>query len=130
LLGSPGRYCRAATNTGQQLCQHNGAEKTPSAWKRYALPLSRTTTMNKLSTEVCTGSARTKEQSQRCIHSLVPTMGFNVRSAYKDGYARNSSWPGDTISTQRPNTFAQTCLLDQTSPLQSRGGPYIVGSDR
>jgi hypothetical protein len=25
------------------------------------------------------------------------------------------------------NTFAQTCLLDQTSPLQSRGGPYIVG---
>jgi hypothetical protein len=53
----------------------------------------------KASTEVCTGSARTKEQSQRCIHSLVPTMGLNVRSAYKDGYARNSSWPGEKIST-------------------------------
>jgi len=31
-------------------------------------------------------------------------------------HARNTSWPGELISTQRPNTFAQTCLLDQTSP--------------
>jgi hypothetical protein len=38
---------------------------------------------------------------------------------------RNSSWSGELISTQRPNTFAQTCLLGQTYPLQSRGGPYI-----
>src|SRR5277367_5468984 len=95
LLGSPGRCCQAATNTDQQLCQHNGCGKDAFGLEALALPLSRTTTTNKLSTEVCTGSARTKEQSQRCIHSLVPTMGLNVRSAYKDGYARNSSWPGE-----------------------------------
>jgi hypothetical protein len=34
--------CPAATSTDPQ--QRNGAEKAPSAWKRYALPLSRTTT--------------------------------------------------------------------------------------
>ena len=47
---------------------------------------------------------------------------------YKDRHARNSSWPGELLSTQRPNTFAQTYLLDQTFPLQSRGGPYIRNS--
>jgi hypothetical protein len=30
-----------------------------------------------------------------------------------------------TTLHQRPNTFAQTCLLDQTFPLQSPCGPYI-----
>ena len=29
---------------------------------------------------------------------------------------RNLSWPGELLSIQRPNTFAQTCLLDQTFP--------------
>jgi len=38
-------------------------------------------------------------------------MVFNDRSVYKEGHARNSSWPGELISTQRPHTFAQTCLL-------------------
>ena len=28
---------------------------------------------------------------------------------------------------QRPNTFAQTCLLALTFSLQSDGGPYIYG---
>jgi hypothetical protein len=32
----------------------------------------------------------------------------------------------ELISNQRPNTFAQTYLLDRT-PLQSCGGPYILG---
>jgi hypothetical protein len=31
-------------------------------------------------------------------------------------HARISSWPGETFSNQRPNTFAQTCLLDQSHP--------------
>jgi hypothetical protein len=36
-----------------------------------------------------------------------------------------------SLTTPSPlltNTFAQTCLLDQTFPLQSRGGPYIRNS--
>jgi hypothetical protein len=40
-LVSRGLCCPAATSTDPQ--QRNGAEKAPSAWKRYALPLSRTT---------------------------------------------------------------------------------------
>jgi hypothetical protein len=40
-----------------------------------------------------------------------PEMVFNDRPTLRTGTQRNSSWPGETISTQRPNTFAQTCLL-------------------
>jgi hypothetical protein len=72
------------------------------------------------------GVARTKEQSQRRVRSLVLKMVFNDRPTLKDGHARNSSWPGELVSNQRPYTFAQTCLLAQTFPLQSRGGPYIM----
>ena len=71
------------------------------------------------------GVARTKEQSQRRVRSLVLKMVFNDRPTLKDGHARISSWPGELVSTQRPYTFAQTCLLAQTFPLQSCGGPYI-----
>jgi hypothetical protein len=39
-----------------------------------------------------------------------PENGFNDRPTLKDRHARNSSWPGEIISTQRPYTFAQTCL--------------------
>ena len=46
-------------------------------------------------TEVCTGTARTKEQSQRRVRSLIPRMVFNDRPTYKDRHARNSSWPGE-----------------------------------
>ena len=59
----------------------------------------------------CTGTAKTKEQSQRRAHNLSKRMVSNDRSVYKEGHARNSSWPGELISTQRPHTFAQTCLL-------------------
>ena len=62
------------------------------------------------------GVARTKEQSQRHVRSLVPKMVFNDRPTLKDGHARISSWPGELVSNQRPYTFAQTCLLAQTSP--------------
>ena len=111
-----GLSCPAATTTGQQLCQHNGAEKTPSAWKRCALPLSRTTTTTNVSHRSLHGVARTKEQSQRRVCSLVPKMVFNDRPTLKDGHARISSWPGELVSTRRPYTFAQTCLPVQTSP--------------
>ncbi len=50
-------------------------------------------------TEVCIGAARTTEQSQRRVRSLVPLMVFNDRATYKDRHARISSWPGETIST-------------------------------
>ena len=43
-------------------------------------------------------------------------MVFNDRPTYQDRHARISSWPRETISTQRPNAFAQTRLLDQTLP--------------
>ena len=42
-------------------------------------------------TEVCTGVARTKEQSQRRVSSLIPEMVFNDRPTLKDRHARNSS---------------------------------------
>ena len=67
--------------------------------------------ISSLPTEVCTGTAKTKEQSQRRAHNLSKRMVSNDRSVYKEGHARNSSWPGELISTQRPHTFAQTCLL-------------------
>jgi hypothetical protein len=34
--------------------------------------------------------------------------GRHDRSAYKNGHARNSSWPGELISNQRPDTLTQT----------------------
>jgi hypothetical protein len=36
------------------------------------------------------------------------------------------SWPGDLISTKKPNTFAQTCLSSHAFPLQFDGGAYIL----
>jgi hypothetical protein len=62
------------------------------------------------------GVARTKEQSQRRVRSLVLKMVFNDRPTLKDGHARISSWPGELVSNQRPYTFAQTCLLAQVFP--------------
>jgi hypothetical protein len=53
----------------------------------------------KFPTEVCIGAARTKEQSQRRVYSLILRMVFNDRRVYKDRHARISSWPGETIST-------------------------------
>jgi hypothetical protein len=47
----------------------------------------------KFPTEVCIGAARTKEQSQRRVYSLILRMVFNDRHVYKDRHARISSWP-------------------------------------
>ena len=83
-----GLSCPAATNTGQQLFSHNRAEKTPSAWKRYALPLARSTTTTNVSHRSLRAVARTKEQSQRRLRSLVLKMVFNDRPTLKDGPAQ------------------------------------------
>ena len=56
-------------------------------------------------------------------------MVFNDRGVYKARHARISSWPGGSISTQRPNTFAQTCLLAQTNPC-SRAADHTLSQDR
>ena len=122
-----GLSCPAATTTGQQLFPHNGAEKTPSAWKRYALPLSRTTTTTKFPHRSLHGVARTKEQSQRRVRSLVLKMVFNDRPTLKDGHARISSWPGELVSNQRPYTFAQTCLPAQVFPCSPAADHTFAG---
>jgi hypothetical protein len=85
------------------------------AWKRSTQALLRTTTTKALPRSLHR-KARTKEQSQRRVQSLILIMVYNDRGVYKDRHARISSWPGETFSNQRPNTFAQTCLLDQPNP--------------
>ena len=65
-----------------------------------------------LPTEVCTGIAKTKEQSQRRAFNLIPiTVSTPTDRLVRTGTQRNSSWPGETFSTQRPNTLPQTCLF-------------------
>jgi transposase len=81
-----------------------------------------------LHTEVCTGTAKTKEQSQRRAFNLIPIMvSPTTDRLVRTGTQRNSSWPGETFSSQRPNTLPQTCLSLRACPLQSCGGPYIIG---
>jgi hypothetical protein len=76
-----------------------------------------TSTDLNLPTEVCTGTATTKEQSQRCAFNLVPRMVFNDRPTYKDRHAAELIMARRDISTQRPNTLPQTCLLAQSFSL-------------
>ena len=71
------------------------------------------------------------QHRQNCLLMPEATNGYRKRSrksnrpTYKDRHARNSPWPGELVSNQRPNAFAQTCLLAHAFSLQSRGGPYI-----
>ena len=65
-------------------------------------------------------TARTKEQSQRRVPNLLTRIAYRGRRAYKDRHARISSWPGELISTQRPNTCAQTCLSPKLALAVSR----------
>jgi hypothetical protein len=112
------RY-RSEKTTGRQRTRFLHKKRGKDAFGLEALTRSHFTAPRRRSnspTEVCTGAARMKEQSQRRVSSLIPTMVFNDRSTYKDRHARNSSWPGEIISAQRPNTFAQTCLLGPNSP--------------
>jgi hypothetical protein len=54
-----------------------------------ALPLYRTTTTNRVhQTEVCTGTARTKEQSQRRVRSLLPRMVSKEQPTDLEGQTR------------------------------------------
>jgi hypothetical protein len=70
-----------------------------------------------LPTEVCTGTATTKEQSQRRAFNLVPRMVFNDRPTYKERHAAELIMARRDISTQRPNTLPQTCLSSRSFSL-------------
>ena len=76
-----------------------------------------TSTDLNLPTEVCTGTATTKEQSQRRAFNLILIMVFNDRPTYKDSHAAELIMARRDISTQRPNTLPQTCLLARSFSL-------------
>ena len=55
-----------------------------------------TSTDLNLPTEVCTGTAKTKEQSQRRAFNLIPIMvSPTTDRLVRTGTQRNSSWPGE-----------------------------------
>jgi hypothetical protein len=96
---------------------HNGAEKTPTgleALTRSHFPAPRR------ATKFTHRSLHRSRKDERTVTTAClqpgPENGLNDRPTLKDRHARNSSWPGELFSIKRPNTFAQTCLLDQTSP--------------
>ena len=60
------------------------------------------------------------------IVSTACSRQWSGRATYKDRHARISSWPGELVSTQTPNMFAQTGLLDQTSPCSRTAHPALV----
>ena len=82
-----------------------------------ALPLSRTTTTTRKASAPRSAQG---DKDERTVTTACPQPGtengLHDRATYKDRHARISSWPGELVSIKRPNTFAQTCLLDQTSP--------------
>ena len=115
--GSLGRCCRVATTIDQQPCQPNQRGKARlrlgSATRSHFPALRRPL---KLSTEVCTG-----QQGRKNSHNGVSAACSRQWSSMTERLIRTdtrASHPGQEtqISTRRPNTFAQTCLLDQTSP--------------
>src|SRR5438034_5679213 len=75
---SPGLCSPVETNTDPS--PRNGAEKTPASWKRLRAPtFPHHDDGLKFPPEVCRGAARTKEQSQRRVRSLILRMVFNDR---------------------------------------------------
>jgi len=94
------------------------AEKTPSAWKRSALPLYRsTTTAFIFPTEVCIGTARTKEQSQRRVCNLIPIMVFNDRPTCKDRPAAELILARSTLLHQKAEYIAADLSSRPNFPL-------------
>jgi len=81
-----GLSCPAATTTGQQLFPHNGAEKTPLASKRCALPLSRTTTTTKVSHR----SLHRSSKDERTVTTACPQPGP------ENGFQRPTDFEGRT----------------------------------
>jgi hypothetical protein len=50
---------------------------------------------------------------------LVPSDALRrqiAKNLVRTGTQRNSSWPGEMISTERPNTLPQTCLSPKLFP--------------
>jgi len=111
------RIARAVLRSGNDYKRSVGVAQHNIAERRLRLEsATRTKTTNKLSTAVAQVQKGRRSSHNGGAPSVAPRTCLNVRSAYKDGYARNSLWPGALISTQRPNTFAQTCLFGNTSP--------------
>jgi hypothetical protein len=54
---------------------------------------------SKASTEVCTGTAKTKEQPQRRAFNLIPIMVYNDRPTCKDRHAAELIMARRDIST-------------------------------
>ena len=78
-------------------------------------------------TEVCTGVARTKEQSQRRAFNLIPILVFNDRPTCKDRCAAELILARSTRLHQRPNTLPQTCLLARTNPCSHAADHTFTG---
>ena len=76
---SHGPYCRADKITDHHRSSQQPEVKAPSNGKTF-------TDLN-LPTEVCTGTAKTKEQSQRRAFNLIPKMVSNDRPTCKDRHA-------------------------------------------
>jgi transposase len=73
--------------------------------------------------------SETSQQSQRRACNLLPTMVPQGRSAYKNRHARISSWPGEETLQLKAGYIDADCFLRPSAlPLQSSGGPYIVGN--
>jgi len=60
------------------------------------------------------------------VFNLILTMVSNDRPTYKERHARNSSWPGELISTKGRIHLRSLVFLPKAFPLQSRGGPYMI----
>src|SRR5438445_477974 len=80
-----------------------------------------------LPTEVCTGTARTKEQSQRRAFNLIPKMVSNDRPTCKDRHAAELIMARRNDLHSKTEYIAADFLRLDTFPLQSCGGPYIAG---
>src|SRR5258708_40349271 len=78
------------------------AEKTPSVWKRFALPLYRTTTMIYSSNRGLHRTAKTKEQSQRSAPTCSRKMVSHDRPVYQERHA------AQLIMARRPTLRKQS----------------------
>ena len=130
LLGSPGQCCRAATNTGQQLCQHNGRGKDAFGLEalrsHFPTPRRRTSSPPK--------SAQ-GQQGRKNSHNGVSTAWFRQWASTSDRLIRM-----DTRATHHGQEkrsphkgrihLRRLVFSPEAFPLQSRGGPYIFGTDQ
>jgi hypothetical protein len=122
-----GLSCPAATTTGQQLFPHNRAEKTPSAWKRCALPLSRTTTTTKVSPPKSARSSNDERTVTTACPQPDPENGLQRPTDF-EGRTRAQLILARRTSLQLKAVYICADLSSRPNfPLQSCGGPYIAG---